>query len=499
MEFSIETVMLAKPWRGKIVEGIVDYVTDHYAFLKIDSLPISDRAYLHVSQFTDKKVESFKDIISAGDSLSVLVLRFNRKKEGWDVSHRLGEIKNNISEDFEIGSITKAKIIRSNPEKILLEIAGYPASIGFQESKLLYKTGILSEGSLIDVKITGFDSKFFGFTCTRSAAIEFTEGTILTIRVVELIYESKTDKDGHKAEWMLNGCTDQGILVSVKLDCMANPEKRISFGDLCQIEILGKGKKEKWLHWGKLILPYPDDSIYTIKPGLGERRTGTIKTVIGYGAFVCIWDGRDDLIHISKIINDEKPNLYDHLEAGEEVEVEVCESTFQDKPYELNFVRLLDDRKNSESPHESIFDLSSVRNKYSGVGGFARSTKFKKDTLDIFEHICVVCGNKQTVGSDFTAAEAAHIVPRGKRGTDHIGNAMCLCKSHHWAFDRGIIGISSDQRVLVTEIIKSGESDLSASLISLENSKIYWPSSLKFPEEAFLWHLRNVFLAWDEN
>ena len=489
--------MKTKPWLGKIVKGTVDHVADHYAFLKIDELPVTPRAYLHVSQVAEERISSLKTLIDVGDKIDVLITKFNRRKECWEVSNRLVEVKENSHESLEIGQIKKARVTRLSPENILLKIDGYPASIGHSESDLIYRAKILTVGTELDVKITGYNPDFFGFTCSRSGAIEFPEGTQEIMQVLDIERETKNYKRKSKIEWNVIGCTKQGILVSVKFEFIANLEERVKPGDFCRIEITGKGKQIKWLHWGKLLYPYPDNSIYANKPTIGEKRLCVVKSVVGYGAFVCVWDGSDDFIHRTDIISDDQPNLNQHLLAGDNLEVEICESKDTDRPYALKFLRLIENDNfdfQNDPGHKSLFDLHSLKANSTDRGGFLRSGKFKNETLSLFAHKCVVCGKNQSIGSQYTAAEAAHIIPRSKRGLDETSNAMCLCKAHHWAFDRGLITISEDREVLVSEVLSNKVSDFAVELLSYDSSEIYWPDKLEFPSEKFLWHRRNIFL-----
>ena len=49
--------------------------------------------------------------------------------------------------------------------------------------------------------------------------------------------------------------------------------------------------------------------------------------------------------------------------------------------------------------------------------------------------------------------DAAHIVPRSMFGSDDARNGLALCKRHHWAFDKGMLGIDDDRKIVVPSVV----------------------------------------------
>ena len=79
-----------------------------------------------------------------------------------------------------------------------------------------------------------------------------------------------------------------------------------------------------------------------------------------------------------------------------------------------------------------------------------RQPEFRRQTLAAYEHDCCVCGNSAVDARSAYETEAAHICPKAQNGSDDIRNGMALCRKHHWAFDRGLWGVDSSYRVLVS-------------------------------------------------
>src|SRR5690606_40949427 len=89
-------------------------------------------------------------------------------------------------------------------------------------------------------------------------------------------------------------------------------------------------------------------------------------------------------------------------------------------------------------------------------GGCGREAAFRTSVLETYKHCCCICGARYSVGGA-SAMEAAHIIPRGYRGTNALANALCLCPIHHWAFDRGLVTIDGDLVVRVAQSVRDGD------------------------------------------
>jgi putative restriction endonuclease len=72
-------------------------------------------------------------------------------------------------------------------------------------------------------------------------------------------------------------------------------------------------------------------------------------------------------------------------------------------------------------------------------------TAFREFVLDAYSRQCSMCRLQHE-----ELLDAAHIIPDSKKGGDPVvQNGLSLCKIHHAAYDRNIIGISPDYRVRV--------------------------------------------------
>jgi putative restriction endonuclease len=82
---------------------------------------------------------------------------------------------------------------------------------------------------------------------------------------------------------------------------------------------------------------------------------------------------------------------------------------------------------------------------------FVRSGIFKREVPRIYNHTCCISGLRVDATINVTMVDACHIVPFSISYDDTITNGLALCPNLHRAFDRGLIAISDDYRVVVSE------------------------------------------------
>jgi len=78
-----------------------------------------------------------------------------------------------------------------------------------------------------------------------------------------------------------------------------------------------------------------------------------------------------------------------------------------------------------------------------------RSQNFRKAVLEIYDGQCAISGMKLEFGKNITMVDACHIIPFADAQGDTITNGIALSPTLHRAFDRGLVSVSNDYRVLV--------------------------------------------------
>lgn len=71
---------------------------------------------------------------------------------------------------------------------------------------------------------------------------------------------------------------------------------------------------------------------------------------------------------------------------------------------------------------------------------------FRRKVKEAYNWTCVVCGLRlpQVAPGGSPGVDAAHILPYSDFDLETVSNGLCLCKTHHWAFDEGLFEIRGD-------------------------------------------------------
>lgn len=86
----------------------------------------------------------------------------------------------------------------------------------------------------------------------------------------------------------------------------------------------------------------------------------------------------------------------------------------------------------------------------------ARTAALRSSVLQKFGDGCAVCGLKLKDRDGAIECEVAHIKPVWNDGDDVIANAIPLCRTHHWAFDRYLWAIDPiTLQIVVHEDVQS--------------------------------------------
>lgn len=123
-----------------------------------------------------------------------------------------------------------------------------------------------------------------------------------------------------------------------------------------------------------------------------------------------------------------------------------------------------------------------------------RDQGFRRAVVLAYNHRCAICGIRMLTPDGHTAVAAAHIVPWSVSHNDDPSNGMALCHLCHWTFDKGLVGVSAEYRVLTSPRLSTGQ-NVPGHLIALSNREILGPVEKElWPDVVSLkWHLREVF------
>ena len=123
-----------------------------------------------------------------------------------------------------------------------------------------------------------------------------------------------------------------------------------------------------------------------------------------------------------------------------------------------------------------------------------RTAGFRQAIMGMYHYTCAVCQLCILTLDGESITEAAHIIPFSESYNDDVRNGISLCKSHHWTFEKGLISLDKNYKVIVSEfILERGPTEWLLS--NLRGRLILLPEHDKLhpAQEALAWHREEVF------
>jgi putative restriction endonuclease len=125
---------------------------------------------------------------------------------------------------------------------------------------------------------------------------------------------------------------------------------------------------------------------------------------------------------------------------------------------------------------------------------YVRNGTFKKWIPKIYQNTCCISGMKLVSAYGYSLLDACHIIPFSKNQDDRVTNGLALCPNLHRAFDRGLISIDADYKVIVSDQIMEDQSH-PYGLTHFIGRRILLPSERHHQpaQENLEWHRLSTF------
>lgn len=241
-----------------------------------------------------------------------------------------------------------------------------------------------------------------------------------------------------------------------------------------------------------------DDPFWHLQPNVGAeaelRNRGKVNSmswlhkVVAYACldaplFLLLTEPQDRecirQVLIDAYLSEVKPEITNFIEAQQKM---------REQEIEVYSESLLENTKHPFSLYNPDKKMVSIQREMP-----VRSAGFRQAIMQIYEYTCAVCRLRMCIdGKSIT--DAAHILPFHQFHNDDVRNGISLCKSHHWAFDAGLISLNDDYQIIISRAIPHQES--TESVLSVFSHKpIFRPKHVQqYPaKEALVWHRENVF------
>ena len=122
-----------------------------------------------------------------------------------------------------------------------------------------------------------------------------------------------------------------------------------------------------------------------------------------------------------------------------------------------------------------------------------RDASFRRQVCAAYDDTCAVTGLRIVNGGGRSEVQAAHIVPVADGGPDVVQNGLALSGTVHWLFDRHLISLTDDYRLLVSHNKVPAEL---RSLFARQEEMIRLPTEPRFhPDRRFIARHRDRFMS----
>ena len=121
-----------------------------------------------------------------------------------------------------------------------------------------------------------------------------------------------------------------------------------------------------------------------------------------------------------------------------------------------------------------------------------RDANFRRQVCEAYDDRCAVTGLRIINGGGRSEVQAAHIWPVGDGGPDVVQNGIALSGTIHWLFDRHLISLTDDYRLLVSH--NKVPSELRG-LFANQMDRIHLPTVPRLrPHPAYVARHRHAFV-----
>lgn len=123
-----------------------------------------------------------------------------------------------------------------------------------------------------------------------------------------------------------------------------------------------------------------------------------------------------------------------------------------------------------------------------------RDANFRRQVCQAYDDRCAVTGLRIINGGGRSEVQAAHIWSVGSGGPDVVQNGLALSGTVHWLFDRHLISLTDDYRLLVSHNKVPGEL---RSLFEKQMDRIHLPANSRlWPHPGYIQRHREAFHAF---
>lgn len=314
---------------GVILEGTVKNITDYGAFVDLGGID----GLLHVTDMSWGRIGHPSEVISAGEKIQVVVLKYDAEKQRVSLGMKqlVPDPWHAITERYVVGSRIHGKVVSLADYGAFVELEkGVEGLLHVSElswtKRITHPSKLLSVGQDVEVMVLEVNPEH------RRISLGLKQ---ITQNPWELVRANHPV--GSRIHGKIKSITDFGVFVEVEdgIDGLVHisdlhwtkkvkhPSELYKKGDEVDAVVLGVDVENERVSLGVKQVVADPWSTLTQRHPVGSRIHGKVTSVTDFGIFVEVEEGIEGLVHISQLSTErvEKPSSL--FQVGKEVEAEV--------------------------------------------------------------------------------------------------------------------------------------------------------------------------------
>ena len=331
---------------GVILEGVVKNITDYGAFVDLGGID----GLLHVTDMSWTRVGHPSDVVSVGDRVKVVVLRYDPERERVSLGMKqiMPDPWTSVAERFPIGCRIRGKVVNITDYGAFVELEpGLEGLIHVSEMswtrRVAHPSKVLEVGQEVEVQVLGIDAG------NRRVSLGLKQVEPNPWEMVRVNHPV-----GSHIKGKVKSITDFGLFVELSegIDGLVHvsdlhwtkrvkhPSELYSKGDEVEAIVLGIDVNNERISLGiKQLAEDPWARVPRAYPS-GTRVRGKVTSVTDFGVFVELEEGVEGLIHVSQLSTERVDRPASLYSVGDEVEAEVTQVDPREKRIALSIKAL---------------------------------------------------------------------------------------------------------------------------------------------------------------
>jgi len=342
---------------GVILEGIVKNITDYGAFVDLGGID----GLLHVTDMSWGRVNKPADVVSVGDRVRVVVLKYDpdRGRVSLGMKQIMPDPWASVAERYPVGARVHGKVVSLADYGAFVELEpGIEGLVHVSEmswtKRVTHPSKVLEVGQEVDVMVLDVD------TANRRISLGLKQAEPNPWELVRLNHPV-----GSRIKGQVKNITDFGVFIGIEegIDGLVHvsdlhwtkkirhPSEMFQKGDEVEAVVLGIDVDNERISLGvKQLAEDPWQSMHHRYP-VGSKVKGRVTSVTDFGVFMEVEEGIEGLIHVSQLSTERVEKPQSLFAAGQEIEAEVTAVDARDRKIALSIkaLRKSEEREEIES------------------------------------------------------------------------------------------------------------------------------------------------------